>query len=88
MDDGLYYWEDQNHAGKAWVTEEMVKKYGMKEEETLLEYYCDDGELLEEIWEDVTSNYTHAIHIDHCSGVSKTQGDYKELTQETPHGEC
>ena len=36
--DGLYNWEDQNHAGKAWVTEEMVKKYEMKEEETLLEY--------------------------------------------------
>ena len=87
--DGLYYWDDQNHSGTAWVTEEMVKKYGMEGEDTIEEYYADE-EMVKEMWEGVEGNYTHAIWIHHCCGVSKgkTEEDYRNMDIDTPHGEC
>lgn len=90
--EGLYYWMDENHIGCLWVTDEIFKKYKLDEDaETLNEYYDDEPEYLEELKAVAPHrNYTHAILIDHCDGVSKTNDTegFRTSSIETPQGQC
>ena len=86
FEDGLYYWDDINHTGLIWITDDMVNKYNLINIERLEEFYDEDD--LEEMREGFTGNFTHLIHIHHCVDVSKgnTDEDYRKCVQDTPHG--
>jgi hypothetical protein len=98
--EGLRYWEDLNHFGTVWVTQEMYDKYDLSR--------CSCVETSEELFGEYDEDFnpgrefTYVISIDHCAGVTPLGVDYDEgewkdgkyinfvlhATQETPHGDC
>ena len=85
--EGLTYWEDPNHFGTIFLTQEMYDKYDLKRAgccESVLDCY---GEYDEDYMPG--RQYTHVISIDHCAGVTPLGHDASEGTSlDTPHGEC
>ena len=84
--DGLTYWEDPNHFGSIYLTQEMYDKYDLGRcsiVETVEEAY---GEYDPEWMPD--RKYAYVIGIDHCAGVTPLGADVDEITYDTPHGEC
>ena len=98
--EGLTYWEDHNHFGTIYLTQEMYDKYDLDRVaycETIEECY---GEYDEDFMPG--RQYTHVLTIDHCAGVTPIGVDYGEgiwidgkfssyqlnATYETPHGDC
>ena len=98
--EGLTYWEDQNHFGCIYLTQEMYDKYDLSRVgccETLVEAYDDMAEELRP-----GPQFTHVISIDHCAGVTPLGVDYSDgewidgkycnhvlhATYDTPHGDC
>ena len=101
--EGLTYWEDPNHFGSVYLTQEMYDKYDLDRCptcETILEAYGDDGEFQKDA--NIGDEFTHVISIDHCAGVTPLGVEYSSgewidkkfcnfelhATQETPHGDC
>ena len=98
--DNLTYWEDQNHFGSVYLTQEMYDKYDLDR--------CPSCETIEEAYGEYDPDwmperkFCYVIYIDHCSGVTPVGVDYSDggikdgqfinyqvnATQETPHGEC
>ena len=84
--DGLTYWEDVNHFGTIYLTQEMYDKYDLDR--------CPCCETIEECYGEYDEDYmpgrqyTHVISIDHCSGVTPLGVDENHSTYETPHGDC
>ena len=98
--EGLTYWEDVNHFGAIYLTQEMYDKYDLDR--------CPCCETVEECYGEYDEDYmpgrqyTHVISIDHCAGVTPLGVEYSDgewidgkfcnfkmlATQETPHGEC
>jgi len=85
--EGLTYWEDPNHFGSVYLTQEMYDKYDLgrcSTVETVEEAY---GEYDPEWMPD--RKYAYVIGIDHCAGVTPLGHDASEGTSlDTPHGEC
>ena len=102
--EGLTYWEDVNHFGSIYLTQEMYDKYDLDRCpccETFEECYGDDdGSFREDM--SIDKKFTHVISIDHCAGVTPLGVEYSSgewidgkfcnfelhATQETPHGDC
>ena len=84
--DGLTYWEDVDHFGTIYLTQEMYDKYDLDR--------CPCCETIEECYGEYDEDYmpgrqyTHVISIDHCAGVTPLGVDSSDSTYETPHGEC
>ena len=84
--EGLTYWEDHNHFGAIYLTQEMYDKYDLSRClccETLVEAYDDMAEEMGQ-----PPEFIYVISIDHCAGVTPLGVDYDEHTYETPHGHC
>ena len=98
--DGLIYWEDNNHFGAIYLTQEMYDKYDLKR--------CPCCETLEEAYDDMADElrespeFIYVISIDHCAGVTplgveqssadrlgdKWVNYVDNSSYETPHGDC
>ena len=87
--EGLYYWEDENHFGKFFLTEAMVEKHNLKGIAVRLEDDLDDWDGTGWSEEIENNGFTHLLTIDHCAGVSKgnTEDDWMTCKQDTPHGQ-
>ena len=102
--EGLTYWEDQDHFGSIYLTQEMYDKYGLDRCpscETIVESYGDeDGEFRKDVG--IGDEFIYVISIDHCAGVTPLGVEYSSgewidgkfcnfklhAVQETPHGDC
>ena len=87
-----YYFEDEEHFGTIFVSEEMVSKYQLEhtpiQEWYDEEYDSDDDEEQLEYLEEMKSKWAQVIEIDHCWGYSETSDRYHNGYQsKTPHGE-
>ena len=98
--EGLTYWEDPNHFGAIYLTQEMYDKYDLSR--------CGCCQTLEEAYDDMADEMrrspelTYVISIDHCAGVTPLGVEYSSSdrvgdkwvnfvnhsTHETPHGDC
>ena len=85
---GLYYWYDEEHFGRIWLTKKMVDKYNLGEGlvETLEKAYVGDEKELEDARETYGGHYTHEIYLLHCSGVS-TDNRYENTIDDKTHGD-
>ena len=74
--EGLTYWEDVNHFGAIYLTQEMYDKYDLDR--------CPCCETVEECYGEYDEDYmpgrqyTHVISIDHCAGVTPLGVEYKK----------
>ena len=82
--DDWFYWEDHNHFGFVWVKPEMVDKHNLQ---GIAEPIEEDDFFTD--WDWKAEGWSHAITIDHCTGVSKTNTmkGYETQSMETPHGQ-
>jgi len=98
--EGLTYWEDANHFGVIYLTQEMYDKYDLSR--------CGCCQTLEEAYDDMADElrrspaFIYVISIDHCAGVTPLGVEYSSsdrvgdkwvnhvnnYTLETPHGDC
>lgn len=86
-----YYFEDTEHFGTIFVSQEMVNKYGL--EHLPIDEWYDEEAYLEDDEEQLTylkemkDKWAQVISVDHCWGYSETDDRYHNGYQcMTPHG--
>ena len=86
-----YYFEDTEHFGAVFVSQQMVDKYSLdhtpidKWYEEQVEYEDDEEQL--KYLEEMKCNWAQVIIIDHCTGYSTTSDrSHSGYHSMTPHG--
>ena len=85
--DGGYYWNDDDHYGEIFVSQDIVDKYKLGDDvvDPIEEWFADEEDAAEE-WEERLAGFSHYIITTSSIGFTSTRNDTESPNTDTPRG--